>query len=643
MIWEAIALVASLALAARTSRAAESDSPDAGARPPVARPAETGVSTDELRQVPGALGDVGKGLESLPGVARPAFDHDGLMVWGADTGDTRVLGDGMEIPGLYHLTSVRSVVGGAMIDSMVLSPGGYGANLGRALGGVVNLETRSPPLRGYFGELDANLLDASFAAGAGFCSGGLAVGGQTSHIGGLMYGLLPDAPGPNSFESYRDLQAKALFALRQGERIELVGLYSSDSRDASFGMPFTAYPRREQSFFRVGAKYTRTLADGGSLFVLPFAGSERSQTTWMDRFDVGYTPSTTDSLSGKDVGLRASYRKPLTRLLTTELGFDGLLGWSDLRRMGDPNMPAREGDIVVWGKPFGTAIAGDSWSATMGNLAPSVSLDLAAGKWRLIPSFRADIEVISRSQEFPTSVLQERMNSSRLSWAPTPRLLVAHQTTSRVRNHIAVGLYHQPPSPADMSIVFGSPSLGLSHAMHAVAGTEVALLPGLAVEGTAFYRQLWNLVTRNPNLSPALGQTLVQDGQGRAYGAELLVHLKSSIVSGWLSYTYSRSERRQSANATYRLFDFDQTHVASAVAAATYAGFLLGARLRVGSGMPRTPILGAYYNAMDENYEPVFGPQTASDFPASVRSTFASRRPSRTRGSLSRPTSKPST
>jgi len=88
----------------------------------------------------------------------------------------------------------------------------------------------------------------------------------------------------------------------------------------------------------------------------------------------------------------------------------------------------------------------------------------------------------------------------------------------------------------------------------------------------------------------------------------------SSILSGWLSYTLSRSERRQSSSAAYRLFDDDQTHTLSVVGMASYAGFSLGARLRVASGMPRTPIVGAYLDGQGD-IDPVFGPQNSERLP----------------------------
>jgi len=605
---EVIGLTIGFALAAPASMAAEGDVAGVGVPAQAGNLGEVRPATNELRVVPGTLGDVGKSMESLPGVSRPGYVDDGPIVWGVEPGDTRVLVDGMEIPMLYHLGGFRSVVGSATVDSMVLLPGGYGADLGRALGGVVSLETRSPPLVGYWGNFDANLFDASFAVGAGSGRGGAVVGGRSSYTGRVSKEAPTDTLWSGGSLRYHDLQATALLALRQGEKIELIGLYSSDFESPDQGYVPITVSTREQSFRRLGARYTRHAPDGAIVSVVPFVGWESSRTSAVDV----YTPAQT-SYSGKDVGLRAFYRQPLTQSLTVDLGFDGLVTWSNVFRLGDPSIPAREGDIAVWGQQLlSGGLSLEGWSVTMANLAPSVTLELAMGKWRLIPSFRADVEVLSGDRLSATGVAPERVSSSRLVGAPAPRLLISHESSLWMRNYLAVGLYHQAPSPSDMGSQFGSPFLGLSHAMHAVAGTAVTLLPGLTLEGTAFYRQLWALVTRNPNPSPSLGELLVQTGQGRVWGGELLVHFRSSsVLSAWLSYTLSRSERRQASGAAYRLFDYDQTHVFSGVATATYAGYSLGTRLRVSSGMPRTPVIGAYLNAAIGGSEPIFGPQNS--------------------------------
>ena len=61
-----------------------------------------------------------------------------------------------------------------------------------------------------------------------------------------------------------------------------------------------------------------------------------------------------------------------------------------------------------------------------------------------------------------------------------------------------------------------------------------------------------------------------------------------------------RSERRLYGDVDYRLFDYDQPHVFTAVASYAVAGWSFGARFRFASGAPRTPVVGA-------TYAPAFG------------------------------------
>ena len=121
---------------------------------------------------------------------------------------------------------------------------------------------------------------------------------------------------------------------------------------------------------------------------------------------------------------------------------------------------------------------------------------------------------------------------------------------------------------------------------------------------------------RNPDASPALAHALVQDGIGRAFGAQILVKLAPHpVFSGWLAYTLSRSERRHSFESSYRLFDQDQTHVLTFAGNASRGGFVLGMRFRLASGMPRTPVIGSYLDATTGQYQPIFGQQNSIRLP----------------------------
>jgi hypothetical protein len=77
----------------------------------------------------------------------------------------------------------------------------------------------------------------------------------------------------------------------------------------------------------------------------------------------------------------------------------------------------------------------------------------------------------------------------------------------------------------------------------------------------------------------------------------------------------SHSERQDTPGATWRLFDYDQPHVLTIVASKELGAWTFGARFRYASGLPRTPVIGAFYDAKDDVYQPLFGPQNSIRLP----------------------------
>jgi hypothetical protein len=154
------------------------------------------------------------------------------------------------------------------------------------------------------------------------------------------------------------------------------------------------------------------------------------------------------------------------------------------------------------------------------------------------------------------------------------------------------------------------------HALHVVAGAGVDVGRKLTLEPTLFYRRMWGLVMRNSDPSPPLAHALVQDGVGRAYGAQLLLRFTPHPAwSGWVAYTLSRSERRHDGDPSYRLLDQDQKHLLTAVESVTFRGFVLGLRFRLATGMPRTPVVGSYLDTVTGQYQPIFGQQNSVRLP----------------------------
>jgi hypothetical protein len=185
------------------------------------------------------------------------------------------------------------------------------------------------------------------------------------------------------------------------------------------------------------------------------------------------------------------------------------------------------------------------------------------------------------------------------------RVLVARALTLKA----AYGRYRQPARAEDLSSVFGNPLLGTSEATHYLFGGDLALGAVVGLEATLFYSSSASLPVRNPLPSPRVAETLLDLGEGRSYGAQLLMRRNlGDGWFGWLAYTLQKSERKDAPGAAWRLFDFDQTHVLTALLSYDLgAGFDVGARVRVASGYPRTPVVGAYHDARRDQYEPILG------------------------------------
>ncbi|HMY21980.1 MAG TPA: TonB family protein, partial [Polyangium sp.] len=76
------------------------------------------IEQRELSRIPGTNGDALRGLQNLPGVARPPGLAGILLVRGAAPQDTQTFVDGTQIPLIYHFGGLSSVVPTEMLDKI---------------------------------------------------------------------------------------------------------------------------------------------------------------------------------------------------------------------------------------------------------------------------------------------------------------------------------------------------------------------------------------------------------------------------------------------------------------------------------------------------------------------------------------------
>ena len=204
-----------------------------------------------------------------------------------------------------------------------------------------------------------------------------------------------------------------------------------------------------------------------------------------------------------------------------------------------------------------------------------------------------------------------------------PRLRFVLSLTEKTRLKGGVGQYSQAPSLLNTDEVFGNDELRPERSLHTSLAIDQDLPWELNVEVTGFYKRLWNLASGSFDLRWTAGQqsplpeNFASVGTGHVYGGELLIKKElSDRFYGWLSYTLMRSVRTPAPGEAQRLFDFDQTHILTLIASYDFKyNWRIGARFRLVSGNPYTPITDGVFSAETASYIPIEGPPNSARLP----------------------------
>jgi hypothetical protein len=104
--------------------------------------------------------------------------------------------------------------------------------------------------------------------------------------------------------------------------------------------------------------------------------------------------------------------------------------------------------------------------------------------------------------------------------------------------------------------------------VHYIAGIEKNLNPSLNLSLDVYYKDIPRIYVFDMNNYYGISERL-QQGTGKAYGIEFLINGKINRISGWLSYSYSRSTRQfpgsEINNGKSYEFDYTRPHTFKSV------------------------------------------------------------------------------
>lgn len=547
----------------------------------------------EILRMPGTGGDALRAVQNFPGVARAI--NGLLIVRGSTPQDTQIFADGTSIPIVYHFGGLSSVVSTELLDRIDFYPGNYSARYGRAQGGIVDVGLRAPRRQGYRFVANINLIDASvFAEGAITRNLSFAVSFRRSYIDAILGGVLSgiNAVSFTSLPVYWDYQALLEYRPTPRDRFRLAFLGSDDSLSLILNRPPEVAPRFSGSF-----------STG--------IGFHAGQLLWDHTFSSTISSRAMFSVNRNAVNIGGG------DVFGLDLTFWNITGRYELTAQVNRHVRANVG-VDLTGGPATISFNGvrQPTEGQMPNLQTLARVSTQDADTLYRPGAYAEMEVTPtpRLRLIPSLRLDYTRDANR-SWSVQPRFAFRWEFAHDWFLKGGVGIFNQPPQPAQSSsavnsfnpaTTVGNPFLATQRSVHYGLGMEHIFSQYLSLSVEGFYKDLDDQIIAQPSVQ---GAAYLNSGIGRIYGGEILLrHRPSARFFGWLAYTISRSERRDSPESAYRIFQFDQTHILTLIGSYRLGrGWEIGLRFRFVTGNPTTPIIGAVYNGDSGTYTQIPG------------------------------------
>ena len=555
------------------------------------------ISVEEIRRIPGTMGDPIRVIQNLPGAARAPFGIGLLVIRGSNPEDSAVYIDGIRVPYIYHLGGLVSVLNSDIIQSVDYLPGGYSVRYGRSTGGVVDVTTRKKAPEQARMTWSTDILDTGALFEGRFGKNKdhhLAVAARRSYIDKLLPLFLGEA-GRLAKPRWMDYQLR----------------YFHDSE-----RPFTAFLFGFDDILFIGDSADSS-EDTIGVHYFTHRGLLNYKVPLSERLTLSLTPSMgVDGIStniGSDFRLeqfqylfevRAEAEWVQNDHLTVLSGIDFLGGRGEFevalpfkpadRINGDP---LTEDEAILFGDKL--------WA-----WGPDLYLQ---AKWR--PLADPDALLIAPGLRTSFMQVQEMYNTLGLD----PRISVRGRVLPHTFVKGGTGIYTQPAQPFESWSPNGNVDLGMEKSWSTSLGLEQRFGQANSLELEGFYKSMWDLIVNNPELSdPQIDQIYINEGLGRVYGMELMIRREPiGHFFGWISYTLSKSERLDYPNfsdediegARYETdnewypFAFDQTHIFVALGGYQMPyGVHASGRFSYVTGNPYTPYSLGIYDIDSDNY-----------------------------------------
>ncbi len=564
----------------------------------------TDIRGSELLRIPGTANDALKGLTTLPSIGIPNDYFGILYIRGSEPGSNLYYLDRTPLGYPFHWGGLLSTISSETIEKIDIYAGGYGAEFGLDSQAVLDIHTRENLEKSWSGKFNLNLLYSEGLLESRIGNQGyISLSGRRSYLDLIAGPIIESQTGTTQQLPYfTDYQFKSAFALTEKhhltvnvfaatdhfnlieeteefeegtttEDIEVPGghVYFKNGFNgqgihlrSNFTEDFTSYLSLTRSFNFLEID-----------FETPFVSSYKweGDKLVIDEIDYGYYKVNVD-VPAYTLREDISYR--LTPVFQFEPGF--LLSFSPANSFEEGRIP--QSQIIA---------------EELRTLPPEAAEVAVTEVEELHDEFGHDFyraEGYLQGRYDPLSFLSVALGI-RLDYLNVteqlsiqPRGSVSFKMPSGSNLRFAYGHYEQSPQPSHLLAEDGNPALESSLTQHYIMELEYPLFAHTELKLATYYKDAQKLVT------PDEVSNYLNQGVASVAGAEMFLrHRVPDKFFGWISYAYTHAERRETPEASYQPYLFDNTHIVSVVANYNFTPNLeIGAKWQYLSGTAEVPI-----------------------------------------------------
>ncbi len=594
----------------------------------------------DAKILPGAVEDVFRTLQSLPGVLAPNDFSSQLIVRGSGPDQNLIILDDVEVFNPYRLYGVVSMFNPDAVEDVSLISGGFPAKYGDRLSAVLDVTNREgSKTKTFTGSINASIVQANIVLEGKNpfnLNGSWLINSRRTYYDLIIEPFVKSAglvDDNTSFPNFYDFQSKLVIGPYNGHKFLFNGIISRDGVDVVSG-------RERNTPDSIGV-FNITRND-----LISAAWHFTPNKNLLNKFIVSWYKNNgaTDFDSQiLDPSLnRAAFENTIPDTLSPYLlnfSFGG--DFSYIKYSVDDKLTYFLGDHIIE-----AGVGADFMESTISfkfNLDPQLEAIFAGN-----PQFRSaldDLKDIKNYNRYRAYLQDNFKITEQLTLQPSlrfdyynilkkaylaPRLSLSYALGNLTTLRAVWGLYYQSAGYEklrDQGIIYDlsdryTHKLTAERSIHYVLGVERWLSTEWSLKLEGYYKDFDNLYIPDvlkgsryfteqvPGKDPrfvsgwtlpyavygdSITQIPINGSFGEAYGTEILLAkkniIKGSPLSGWVSYSLAFTNRYE--NEKELPFRFDQRHTVNFVFNYTLNSWLeLGVRWQYGSGFPYSEPVG---------------------------------------------------